>query len=41
LNRITLYRQKTDTGYSVPIFPQLLPFLKRLDADGRIKPGQL
>jgi integrase len=40
LNRINLYRQKTDTGYSVPIYPQLLPFLRRLEADGQIKPGQ-
>jgi integrase len=35
-NRITLYRQKTDTGYSIPIFPQLLSFLKRVEADGKI-----
>jgi integrase len=39
-NRITLYRQKTDTGFSIPIFPQLLPFLKKLEAKGNIKQGQ-
>ena len=39
-NRITLYRQKTDTGFSIPIFPQLLSFMKRLEAKGNIKPGQ-
>ncbi len=39
-NRITLYRQKTDTGFSIPIFPQLLPFLKRLEEKGNIKQGQ-
>jgi len=39
-NRITLYRQKTDTGFSIPIFPQLLPFLKRLEAAGKIVAGQ-
>jgi integrase len=39
-NRITLYRQKTDTGFSIPIFPQLLPFLKRLDENGNFKQGQ-
>ncbi len=39
-NRITLYRKKTDTGYTIPIFPQLLPFLKRLESNGQIVPGQ-
>jgi len=39
-NRITLYRQKTDTGFSIPIFPQLLPFLRRLEAKGNIKADQ-
>jgi integrase len=37
--RITLYRVKTDTGYSIPIFPQLLPFLQRMQAKGQIKQG--
>ena len=39
-SRITLYRQKTDTGFSIPIFPQLLPFLKRLEENGNIKQNQ-
>jgi integrase len=39
-NRITLYRQKTDTGYAIPIFPQLLPFLERLKLKGQICPGK-
>jgi integrase len=39
-NRITLYRVKTSTGYSIPIFPQLLPFLRKLEAKGQIKSGQ-
>jgi len=30
--RITLYRVKTDTGYLVPLFPQLLPFLRKMEA---------
>ena len=38
--RITLYRVKTDTGFSVPIFPQVLPFLKAMEAKGRIVQGQ-
>jgi len=39
-NRITLYRKKTDTGYAIPIFPQLLPFLQRLKVSDRINPGE-
>ncbi len=39
-NRITLYRVKTDTGYSIPIYPQLLPFLRNLEAKGQIQQGQ-
>jgi integrase len=38
-NRITLYRVKTDTAYSIPIFPQLLPFLRKLEEKGHIKQG--
>ena len=38
--RITLYRLKTDTGYTIPIFPQLLPFLQRLQAKGQIEQGR-
>ena len=39
-NQIALYGKKTDTGYSIPIFPQLLPFLRRLEANGQIVSGQ-
>src|ERR1039457_2747920 len=39
--RITLYRMKTDTGYAIPIFPQLLPFLQKLQAKGRIQDSQI
>ena len=39
-SRITLYRVKTDTGYSIPIFPQLLPLLRQMETNGRIKAGQ-
>jgi integrase len=38
--KITLYRQKTDTGYSIPIFPQLRPLVERLAAEGKIVDGQ-
>ena len=38
--RITLYRFKTDTGYSIPIFPQLLAFLQGLQAKGQIQQGK-
>jgi integrase len=38
--RITLYRMKTDTGYAIPIFPQVLPLLQKLEANGRIRPGE-
>mgnify|MGYP000969161392 CR=1 FL=1 len=38
--RITLYRVKTDTGYSIPIYPQVLPFLQRREARGRTGQGQ-
>jgi integrase len=30
LGRIRAYRQKTDTGFSIPIYPQLRPLLERL-----------
>lgn len=39
-NRITLYRKKTDTGYSIPIYPQVLPFLRHLEAKHQIVTGQ-
>ena len=35
---ITLFRQKTRTGFTVPIYPQLLPLLKKLRRAGKIKP---
>jgi integrase len=38
--RITLYRMKTDTAYSIPIFPQLLPFLRSMESKGQIQQGQ-
>jgi integrase len=38
-SQIRLYRSKTDTGYVIPIFPQVRPFLNRLKAEGRIKNG--
>ena len=38
--RITLYRSKTDTGYTIPIFPQVLPLLKRLRDRGQMEQGQ-
>jgi len=37
---ITLYRTKTDTGYRIPIFPQLKDLLKRMADRGRIKRGE-
>jgi integrase len=38
--RITLYRMKTDTGFTIPIFPQVLPLLQKLEAKGQIRQGQ-
>ncbi len=38
--RITLYRMKTDTGFSLPIFPQLLPLLRRFESAGHIKANE-
>jgi site-specific recombinase XerD len=39
-NKIILYRQKTDTGYSIPIFPQVLPLLRKLHESGQIRNGK-
>ena len=39
-NKIWLFRSKTDTGYSIPIFPQVKPLLERLEKNGRINTGQ-
>jgi len=38
--KITLYRKKTDTGYSIPIFPQLKPLIDRLVQQGNIVIGK-
>ena len=38
--RITLYRSKTDTTFTIPVFPQVRPFLDRFNAKGRISVGQ-
>lgn len=38
--RITLYRSKTDTGYSIPMFPQLLPLLNDMKKRGCFKNGE-
>jgi integrase len=39
-NKIALYRSKTDTGYTIPLFPQVKPLLQRLRESGSIKSGQ-
>ncbi len=39
--RIRVYRHKTDTGFSIPIYPQLRPFLERLHAEKDRKTGDL
>jgi integrase len=38
--RITLYRSKTDTGYAIPIFPQVLPLLEKLKEKGCVEIGR-
>jgi integrase len=38
--KIWLFRSKTDTGYSIPIFPQLHDLLQRYKAAGRLVTGQ-
>ena len=37
---ITLYRQKTDVGYTIPIFPQLKSLLDRFKQEGKIQVGE-
>jgi len=37
---ITLFRKKTDTGYTIPLFPAVRPLLEKLRDRGQIKPGQ-
>jgi integrase len=39
-NRITLYRKKTDTGYTIPIFPQLLALIQKLNPQAPFQAGQ-
>src|SRR5207247_8021079 len=38
--RVTLYRSKTDTGYTIPLFPQVAPLLHRLKKEGTIAQGK-
>lgn len=37
--KMTLYRNKTDTGFQVPIFPQVRAFLQSLIERRQLKPG--
>jgi len=37
--RIRVYRQKTDTGFMIPIYPQVRPLLERLHGSGGHKAG--
>lgn len=37
---ITLFRKKTDTGYTIPLFPAVRPLLEKLRDRGQIKTGQ-
>lgn len=38
--RIRIYRQKTDTGFMIPIYPQLRPLLERLHGEGQRQTGE-
>jgi integrase len=38
--KIWLFRSKTDTGYAIPIFPQLKNLLERFKATGRLQNSQ-
>ena len=38
-DQITLFRQKTKTGFTIPIFPQLKPLVNRLRDAGRLQPN--
>jgi len=38
--RIRVYRQKTSTGYSIPIYPQLRPLLEKLHGNKERAPGE-
>lgn len=37
--KIHVYRQKTDTGFMIPIYPQLRPLIERLHGGKERKPG--
>jgi integrase len=39
-HEMRFYRNKTDTGYLVPIFPAVRPLLEKLQARGQIKRGE-
>jgi integrase len=39
-HQITVLRQKTRKAFVIPMYPQALPLLDRLKAQGRIRPGQ-
>jgi len=39
-DRITLYREKTDIGYTIPIFPQLKVLVERLKEEKKITVGK-
>jgi len=41
LKRITLYRKKTDTGFTIPMFPQIVPLLERMRDRINPKPDSL
>jgi integrase len=38
--RIRVYRQKTDTGFMIPIYPQLRPLIERLHGGKKRKPDE-
>lgn len=38
--RIRVYRKKTDTGFMIPIYPQLRPLIERLHGDGPHAPDE-
>ena len=39
-NRIRVYRQKTSTGFSIPIYPQLRPLLEKLHGKKKRAPDE-
>ena len=38
--RIVLYRMKTDQGYEIPMFPQVMPLIEKWRACGRFRVGE-